>query len=200
MLVHSKSQLNAHLWPIILDNWILSVTEYMTPFCYYWIIEVGITLFEPTDNNEWRWNDNQQLFYFTIYVNEWQRWNESQMNEQISSMNGYISISIDLILVIIIPIPELLAGCDLNGRFTRLVRSFIVQSLIYLQGHMPVYPVVDVLGPYSLSDKTSYHYILWSIVAARLGVKMAISFWHLGDVSAALMLRRLSNFGACGQD
>ena len=32
LLVDSKSQLSAHQWPIIQDNWILSVTEYMTPF------------------------------------------------------------------------------------------------------------------------------------------------------------------------
>ena len=46
---------------------------------------------------------------------------------------------------------------------------------------------------YSLSVKTSYRQILWSLKATRLGVIMIKSFWNLTGISAALLPRCLSN-------
>ena len=52
-----------------------------------------------------------------------------------------------------------------------------------------------VQGLYSLSGKTSYRQISWSLEAARLGVIMIVSLWNLAGISAALP-RCLSNFRA----
>ena len=47
--------------------------------------------------------------------------------------------------------------------------------------------VVCVLGPVSISDKTSYRKISWSLEAARLVFKIARSLWNLKGTSAAYM-------------
>ena len=52
------------------------------------------------------------------------------------------------------------------------------------------------LGLYSLSGKTSYRQISWSLEAARLSVIMIVSHWNLTGISAALLPRCLSNFRA----
>ena len=52
---------------------------------------------------------------------------------------------------------------------------------------------------YSLSSKTSYHQISWSLEAARLGVIMIVSLWNLTGISAALLPRCLINFRAIGK-
>ena len=52
------------------------------------------------------------------------------------------------------------------------------------------------LGLYSLSGKTSYRKISWSLEAARFGFKLFQSLWHLAGTSAALLPRCLSNFRA----
>ena len=44
-------------------------------------------------------------------------------------------------------------------------------------------PLVATLGFYSLSGKTSYRQILWSLEATRLDVTMVISFWNLTGIS-----------------
>ena len=50
------------------------------------------------------------------------------------------------------------------------------------------------LGLYSLSGKTSYRKISWSLEAARFGFKLFQSLWNLTGTSAALLPRCLSNF------
>ena len=52
------------------------------------------------------------------------------------------------------------------------------------------------LGLYSLSGKTSYHKISWSLEAARFGFELFQSLWNLAGTSAALLPRCLSNFRA----
>ena len=55
---------------------------------------------------------------------------------------------------------------------------------------------VTTLGLYSLSGKTSYRKISWSLEAARFGFKLFQSLWNLTGTSAALLPRCLSNFRA----
>ena len=52
------------------------------------------------------------------------------------------------------------------------------------------------LGLHSLSGKTSYRKITWSLEAARFGFKLIQSLWNLAGTSAALLPRCLSNFRA----
>ena len=54
-------------------------------------------------------------------------------------------------------------------------------------------------GLYSLSGKTSYHQISWSLEAARLDVARVVSFWDLPGIWAALLPKCLSNFRAIGK-
>ena len=51
-------------------------------------------------------------------------------------------------------------------------------------------------GLYSLSGKTSYRKISWSLEAARFGISLFQSLWNLAGTSAALLPRCLSNFRA----
>ena len=53
-----------------------------------------------------------------------------------------------------------------------------------------------LLGLYSLSGKTSYRKISWSLEAARLGFKLFQSLCNLAGTSAALLPRCLSYFRA----
>ena len=55
------------------------------------------------------------------------------------------------------------------------------------------------LGLYSLSGKTSYRQISWSLEAARLDVAMVVSLWNLTSTSAAALPRYLPNFRAIGK-
>ena len=52
------------------------------------------------------------------------------------------------------------------------------------------------LDLYSLSGRTSYRKISWSLEAARLGFRLFQSFWNLTNTSAAALPRSLSNFRA----
>ena len=54
----------------------------------------------------------------------------------------------------------------------------------------------STLGPYSLSGKTSYRKISWSLEAARFGFNLFQSLWNLAGTWAALLPRCLSNFRA----
>ena len=54
-------------------------------------------------------------------------------------------------------------------------------------------------GLYSLSGKTSYRPISWSLEAARLDVAMVVSLWNLTGTSAAVLPRYLPNFRAIGK-
>ena len=58
---------------------------------------------------------------------------------------------------------------------------------------------IGTLGLYSLSGKTSYRQISWSLEAARLGVIMIVWLWNLTGISAALLPRCLLNFRAIGK-
>ena len=51
-------------------------------------------------------------------------------------------------------------------------------------------------GLYSLSGKTSYRKISWSLEAAGFGFKLFQSLWNLAGTSAELLPRCLSNFRA----
>ena len=51
-------------------------------------------------------------------------------------------------------------------------------------------------GLYSLSRKTSYRKISWSLDVARFGLKLFQSLWNLAGTSVALLPRCLSNFRA----
>ena len=53
-----------------------------------------------------------------------------------------------------------------------------------------------LLGLYSLSGKTSYRKISWSLEAARFGFRLFQSLWNLAGTSAAALPRCLSNFRA----
>ena len=55
------------------------------------------------------------------------------------------------------------------------------------------------LGPVSISDKTSYRKISWSLEVARLLVWIIASLWNLTAASAAVLPRCLSNFRAIGR-
>ena len=55
------------------------------------------------------------------------------------------------------------------------------------------------LGLYSLSDKTSYRQISWSLEDARVDVTMTVSHFNLTGISAALLLRCLSNSRGIGK-
>ena len=52
---------------------------------------------------------------------------------------------------------------------------------------------------YSLNSDTSYRQISWNIGAARMAVIMIVSLWNLTHISATLLLRCLSKFGAIGK-
>ena len=63
----------------------------------------------------------------------------------------------------------------------------------------PFRPYRDIckdMGLYSLSGKTSYRKISWSLEAARFGFQLFQSLWNLAGTSAALLSRCLSNFRA----
>ena len=73
---------------------------------------------------------------------------------------------------------------------------------IFIQRWLPDFTFTEDMsisclqGLYSLSGKTSYRQISWSLEAARLGVAMVVSLWNLTGTSAALLPRYLSNFRA----
>ena len=60
----------------------------------------------------------------------------------------------------------------------------------------PISGQIETQGLYSLSGKTSYRKISWSLEAARFGFKLFQSLWILAGTSAALLPRCLSNFRA----
>ena len=57
----------------------------------------------------------------------------------------------------------------------------------------------EPLGLYSLSGKTSYRQISWSLEAAGLDVAMVVSLWNLTGTSAAALPRYLPNFRTIGK-
>ena len=84
------------------------------------------------------------------------------------------------------------AGC--NGlALNRLANSSLGISCYLI---ICCWPFGVHLGLYSLSGKTSYRKISWSLEAARFGFKLFQSLWNLAGTSAALLPRCLSNFRA----
>ena len=62
--------------------------------------------------------------------------------------------------------------------------------------HAISYGLSDFLGLYSLSGKTSYRKISWSLEAAIFGFQHVQSLWNLTGTSAAMLPRCLLNFRA----
>ena len=60
--------------------------------------------------------------------------------------------------------------------------------------------VLEIPGLYSLSGKTSYRQVSWSLEATRLDVMIIVSPWNLTGISAALLPMCLSNFRAIGKN
>ena len=60
-------------------------------------------------------------------------------------------------------------------------------------------PAVHLQGLYSVSGKTSYRKISWSLEAARLNVMMLLSLWNLTGISVALLARCLPNLRTIGK-
>ena len=58
---------------------------------------------------------------------------------------------------------------------------------------------IATLGLYSLSFKTFYRQISWTLEAARLDAIMIVPHWHLIGTSAALLPGCLSNFRSIGK-
>ena len=56
-----------------------------------------------------------------------------------------------------------------------------------------------LLGLYSLSGKTSYRQISWSLEATRLNVIIVVSLWNLTGTSAAALPMCLLNFREIGK-
>ena len=54
--------------------------------------------------------------------------------------------------------------------------------------------LILILGLYSLSERTSYRKIPWSLKAARFGVRLFQSLWNLIGTSARVLPTKLSNF------
>ena len=81
-------------------------------------------------------------------------------------------------------------SCE-KKRIHRLYDSLVCHT-------MPFY-IHSILDLYSLSGKTSYRQISWSLEAARLDVAMVISLWNLTATSAAVLPRYLPNFRAIGR-
>ena len=84
--------------------------------------------------------------------------------------------------------PLMTSSCEFSS-FVRYVSLFKFPLLCY----------IPIQGIYSLSGRTSYRKISWSLEAARLGVIMIPSLWDLTGISAALLPRCLSNFKAIGK-
>ena len=88
-------------------------------------------------------------------------------------------------------------------RYDPYIRPFTCRSLFQIMacrlfGARPLTePLLWTLGLYSLSGKTSYRQISWSLKTVRLDVIMFVPLWNLTGVSAAP--RYLSNFRAIGK-
>ena len=80
--------------------------------------------------------------------------------------------------------------CEFKMRFARVSYIAIGPSIWKRPFH---------LGLYSLSGKTSYRQISWSLESARIDVAIIVSLWYLTGISAALLPRWLLNFGAIGK-
>ena len=79
----------------------------------------------------------------------------------------------------------------------RLYDSHVTAQYLNITSHPGIYPFHNChQGLYSLSGKTSYCKISWSLEVARFGFRLFQSLWNLTGPSAAALPRCLSNFGA----
>ena len=87
----------------------------------------------------------------------------------------------------------------MNDYITTTKQSTTKPCAYFLGYTVPAAKWKSLLGLYSLSGKTSYRQISWSLEAARLDVAMVVSLWNLTGTSAALLPRYLPNFRAIGK-
>ena len=73
----------------------------------------------------------------------------------------------------------------------KIIWSYV--HVVIIRGKSIHNEVVCILGLYSLSGKTSYRKISWSLEVAGFGSKLFQSLWNLAGTSAALLPRCLSN-------
>ena len=84
-----------------------------------------------------------------------------------------------------------------NSQIRIHVTAFDLKLFVY--NDMILGCVFKILRSVSISDKTSYRKISWSIEAVYLVVEIIASLCNLTGTSAALLLKCLSNFRAIGQ-
>ena len=73
-----------------------------------------------------------------------------------------------------------------------LCMSFFIDCCVYADQ-------IEIPGLYSLSAKTYYRQISWSLEAARFDVLIIVLLWNLTEISAAMLPRGLSNFKEIGK-
>ena len=93
-------------------------------------------------------------------------------------------------------ISKLFPNCLSSVYFDLTKRLHDYNDLTLSQAISPMRFNSSMQGLYSLSGKTSYRKISWSLEAARFGFKLFQSLWNLAGTSAALLPRCLSNFRA----
>ena len=91
--------------------------------------------------------------------------------------------------------------CNGKTNYQKIINGYCVKvspgiqgHSIMLQGHGHIDPVSQ--GPVSISDKTSYRKMTWSLEAARFVFRIVRSLWNLIGTSAALLPMCISNFKA----
>ena len=96
--------------------------------------------------------------------------------------------------------PSSISESEVKAKLRVLVAIYLLLFIQDIYGFLNVIIWLPLwmrfLGLYSLSGKTSYRKISWSLEAARFGFKLFQSFWNLAGTSAALLPRCLSNFRA----
>ena len=85
-------------------------------------------------------------------------------------------------------------GLFVAGEIDLLPVNIVVILVIFLVPIITYFLVeYNYDGLYSLSGKTSYRQILWSLEAAVLDVIMIVSLWNMTGISTALLPRCVSN-------
>ena len=78
--------------------------------------------------------------------------------------------------------------------------ALLVRWRLYAESGSSILNVLVLkLGPVSISEKTSYRKISWSLEAARFVFRIVRSLWNLTGTSAAVLPMCLSNFKAIRQ-
>ena len=90
--------------------------------------------------------------------------------------------------------------CRYIMSFFGFIIKVLMIRLMFIHIYQRGFTGIEVIhGLYSLSGKTSYRQISWSLEAARLDVAMVVSLWNLTGTSAASLPRYLPNFTAIGK-